>query len=125
MSMKMNNKIHTFITEDHKKTDKLNEILETFLEKWEPSLDWRDSQEIEIHLENEDVKVPTQKQTDGLVKLLNENGFPVISLDWRYEQTIRINFKEQYFGSFGLEDYTKEDFDEFLDTYPEIKKLVK
>ncbi len=109
-------KLKTFIENENNKTDKLNKTLENFLEKWKPQLDWRDDKEIEIHLKGDLSTLNINKLYD----MLNENNFNVLDMDWRYSNTLRIYFKENYFGSFGLEDYSEEDLKDFFSSFPEI-----
>ncbi len=70
-------------------TDSINEII--ISDQPELEIDWRDSQEVEIHNFPHNVQIAME-----LFNLLIENEVKVDCWDFRYENTLRINFLEEY-----------------------------
>lgn len=110
-----------FIADANKRTNELEEALQEILSGIGDGygnfeLDWRDDTELEIHFDNEgDVD---QDQDVIVIEVLKAKGFDVEHYDWKSGETLRINFKESYWGSFGLEDYSDEDeWNEFIENY--------
>ena len=98
-----------FIKKHNELNDKINQIIVGF----DPDLeiDWRDEKEVEIHNFTKDL------DPDKLVELFVSNSIKVEHSDFRYEETFRVNFEEPNFGSFDLESYSEEEFNEFLEDY--------
>ncbi len=108
-----------FIQEANQRTTELENALESIFSNIQGygdyELDWRDDTELEIHFDKEgDID---QSQDVIVIEALKAQGFDVEQYDWRYSQTLRINFKDSYYGSFGLEDYSEDDWDEFIEMY--------
>lgn len=108
-----------FIADGNKRTTELEEALQEIFSSLEGygdfELDWRDDKELEIHFDNEG---DTDHDQDVVViEALKAKGFNVEWYDWRYEQTLRINFTDSYWGSFGLEDYDEDEWNDFIENY--------
>jgi len=70
-------------------TDDVNDIIQSMGPDYEP--DWRDNQEVEIHNFPRD-----DNRVDSLITALEQNGISVTNWDFRYEETLRLNFADEY-----------------------------
>lgn len=99
-----------FIKHHNEQYDKFCSIVHTVDDDLE--IDFRDSSEIEIH------GFEDQSKEQTLIDRLSEGGFEIEDdYDYRYEETFRINLVVQNFGSYGLEDYSDEEFKDFVELY--------
>ena len=52
-----------------------------------------------------------------IIDALKTRGFDIEDHDWKSQETLRINFKESFWGSFGLEEYDEDEWNEFIENY--------
>ena len=71
------------------------------------------NKEIEIPI-NRDADARIEMAAENLVQILNNKGFQVTHSDWRYPNTLRLNFAKDYYGSYGLEDLSDEEFNDIV-----------
>ena len=103
--MKKNSAEFKSFVQTHKELDdKFTDIVLGFDDNVE--IDWRDNREVEIHDFVEDPM--------DLINQLNSVGLTVLDFDFRYSETLRINFKNDFYYSFGLEDMDQEQIDVLL-----------